>query len=651
MAKSIATTKAIAAWVVEWNQMLTAASNIHAMHPASQIHDVLRMTIGRARGLGRCGCGVTLSAMRKVSGLAAALLGFAAVSAAASVGAQVFTVNFPAARSDKQLDGRVLLLLSNDSSEEPRMQIDISPKSQQVFGLTVDGLRPGEPVAFGSQTQNGSRVVSKIEGYPHRSLADMPPGDYMVQAVLNVYETFHRSDGKTVKLPPDMGEGQHWNIKPGNLYSRPVKVHVAADSRQDVHLELSEVIAPIKPEPDTKYIRHLRIQSKLLSDFWGAPMYLSAVVMVPAGFDDHPNAHYPLIVFEDHFEPEFMDFRETPPDPNLKPDYSERFHLAGYNRIVQQEGYKNYLDWIKPNQPRFVIVKINHANPYYDDSYAVNSANLGPYGDAIETELIPAIEKQFRGIGQGWARFVYGGSTGGWESLAVQMFYPEHYNGAFVACPDPVDFHAYMTADLYDQKNIFYTDGAERNIEQPAMRNYLGQTLISMRDNIAYEAALGDRGRSGDQFDIWQAVFSPVGADGYPQPIFDKETGVIDHNTAAYWHDHYDLNAKLQREWPTVGPKLQGKLHIYVGYDDSYFLNDAVYLMEDFLKQTGTPGHGVRYDGEVKYGPKAEHCWNGDFDHPNWYSRLHYNQMYVPQILERIKKTAPVGADVTSWRY
>jgi hypothetical protein len=495
----------------------------------------------------------------------------AAMLALVSIGlsAQVFTVDFPAERSSKQMDGRVLLLVSNDASEEPRMQISISPSSQQVFGLTVDGLRPGEAVSFGSPTANTSRVVSKIEGYPHRSLTDMPAGDYTVQAVLNVYQTFHRSDGKTVKLPPDMGEGQHWNIKPGNLYSKPVKVHLAPGSQQNVHLELTQVIPPIKPEPDTKYIRHLRIQSKLLSDFWGTPMYLSAVVMVPEGFDEHQNAHYPLIVFEDHFEPEFFDFRETPPDPNLKPDYSERFHLKGYNRIVQEESYKNYQDWIKPNQPRFLIVKINHANPYYDDSYAVNSANLGPYGDAIETELIPAIEKQFRAIGQGWARFVYGGSTGGWESLAVQMFYPEHYNGVFVACPDPVDFHAYMTADLYDQKNIFWTDGAQRNIVQPAMRNYLGQTLISTPDNVAYEAALGDHGRSGEQFDIWQAVFSPVGSDGYPQPIFDKDTGVIDHNTAAYWHDHYDLDAKLQREWATVGPKLQGKLHIYVGYDDS----------------------------------------------------------------------------------
>jgi hypothetical protein len=183
------------------------------------------------------------------------------------------------------------------------------------------------------------------------------------------------------------------------------------------------------------------------------------------------------------------------------------------------------------------------------------------------------------------------------------------------------------------------------------MRDYLGHTLISMRDNIAYEAALGDHGRSGDQFDIWQAVYSPQGGDGYPVPIFDKQTGKIDHKTAAYWHDHFDLDAILQRDWATLGPKLQGKLHLYVGSDDTYFLNDAVYLMEDFLKTTGTAGHGVPYDGEVKYGPRAEHCWNGDPSLPNAYSRLHYNQMYLPKIMERIQKTAPKGADLTSWRY
>ena len=161
----------------------------------------------------------------------------------------------------------------------------------------------------------------------------------------------------------------------------------------------------------------------------------------------------------------------------------------------------------------------------------------------------------------------------------------------------------------------------------------------------------GTRGRSGEQFDIWQAVYSPVGEDGYPQPIFDKATGEIDQKVAEYWKAHYDLNAKLQRDWATLGPKLQGKLHIYVGSADTYFLNNAVYLMEDFLKAMGTTPGSVPYEGEVKYGDRAEHCWNGDPTLPNALSRLHYNTMYLPKIMERIAKTAPAGGDVTSWRY
>ena len=559
---------------------------------------------------------------------------------------QTVSVSFPASASGKPLDGRVLVLLSNDASAEPRMQIDDTPKSQMVFGLTVDGLQPGAAVVVGDAAV----------GYPVKKLSDVPPGDYTVQAVLNVYETFHRSDGAGgaagIKLAPDRGEGQHWNLAPGNLYSTPKKVHVAAGAA--IAVSLDRVIPPIVPEADTKYVKHLRIQSALLTKFWGRPMFLSAIVLLPEGFEEHPDAHYPEMVFEGHFPDGVPDFRTTPPDSNLKPDYSERFHLAGYNRIQQEEAYAEYKRWIAPGFPRVLVIQIQHANPFYDDSYAVNSANLGPYGDAIETELMPAIEKQFRGIGQAWARFLYGGSTGGWESLAVQMFYPDRYNGAFVACPDPVDFHAYTTRDLYRDDNMFYIEGAAKRIEQPAMRNYLGQTLISLRDNVQFEAALGDHGRSGEQFDIWQAVYGPLGSDGYPKPIFDKETGAIDHTTAAYWHDHFDLNAILARDWARpedpLGPKLKGKLHLYVGSDDTYFLNDAVYLMEDFLKTTGTAGHGVAYEGEVQYGPRAEHCWNGDPTLPNAYSRLHYNTMYLPRIMARIAATAPAGADM-SWKY
>ena len=550
--------------------------------------------------------------------------------------AQSFSVTFPKELSAMPLDGRLLLVLSTDPSNEPRNQIDDTPRSQMVFGLTVDGWQAGQPAV----------VDASAWGYPVRSLKDVPRGEYTMQVVLNKYETFHRSDGKTVKLHMDQGEGQHWNISPGNLYSKPTKITIKSGALP-IAVALTEMIPPIPTPADTKYVRHIRIQSAALTKFWGRPMFVSAIVLVPEGFDDHPNVHFPLIIFHDHFVSDFDNFRTTPPDPNLKPDYSERFHLAGYNRIQEEEAYKFYQQWIAPGFPRVLIVKIQHANPFYDDSYAVNSANVGPYGDAIENELVPAIEKQFRGIGQGWARFVYGGSTGGWESLAVQVFYPDHYNGAFAACPDPIDFHEFTNINLYEDKNAFFLEGAHKRVPQSAMRDYLGRTLITTEDNNAYELALGDHGRSGEQFDIWQAVYGPVGDDGYPQSIFDKVTGEIDHKVAEYWRQHYDLEAILERDWAKLGPQLEGKIHIYVGSDDTYFLNDAVYRMEDFLKTTKDPAYG----GEVTYGPRAEHCWNGDPSLPNAYSRLHYNTQYMPKILDRIQKTAPKGADLTSWRY
>jgi Putative esterase len=557
--------------------------------------------------------------------------------AGVAAAAPIFKISFPKERSTSAIDGRLLLVLSTDPSAEPRMQINDTPGTQMIFGVDVSGLAPGQIV-----TVNASAF-----GYPVSSLARVKPGSYYVQAVLHRYETFHRADGHTVKLPMDRGEGQHWNLAPGNFYNAPQKIEITANSDKIFRIELDREIPPIPAPKDTKFVRHLRVRSELLSKFWGRPMYLGANILVPAGFDEHTEAQYPLAVFEGHFQSDFEGFRTEPPDANLKPDYSERFHISAYNRIEQEEAYKFYKQWTASGFPRFLIVEIQHANPYYDDSYAVNSANLGPYGDAIETELMPAIEKQFRAIGQGWARFLYGGSTGGWEALAVQMFYPDRYNGAFAACPDPVDFRAFTNIDIYRDKNAFAIEGSHKSVDQPGMRDYLGHVTATQRDLNHYELALGTNGRSGEQFDIWQAVYSPVGDDGYPQKIFNKNTGEIDHRTAQYWRDHYDLSHILARDWSTLGPKLRGKIHIYVGSADTYFLNDAVYYIEDFLKGTKDPP----YEGEVKYGDRAEHCWNGDPALPNYLSRLHYNTMYLPKMLERMKKTAPRGADLKSWRY
>jgi hypothetical protein len=414
-----------------------------------------------------------------------------------------------------------------------------------------------------------------------------------------------------------------------------------------VRIVIDQEIPAIPDPPETKYIKHIKIQSDRLSKFWGRPVFLGANVLVPEGFDAHPEARYPLIINHGHFPYTFEGFRETPPDPDLKPDYSPRFRLSGYNKIQQEYAYQFYKYWIAPETPRFLIVEIQHANPYYDDSYAVNSANLGPYGDAITYELIPAIEKKFRGIGQGWARFLYGGSTGGWEALGVQVFYPDEYNGCWAACPDPIDFRAYTVVNIYEHKNAYYVDSRWKRTPRPGQRNYLGEVSTTLEDSNHRELVLGTRSRSGDQYDIWEAVFSPAGEDGYPKRIWDKMTGEIDPSVAQYWKENYDLRYILERDWKTLGPKLKGKIHIYCGDMDNYYLNNAVYLTEEFLKNTKDPA----YDGEVDYGDRAEHCWNGDHTRPNAISRLRYHQMHIPKIMARIEKSAPPGADLTSWRY
>jgi hypothetical protein len=565
------------------------------------------------------------------------LLFAAAKSNAQNAAGAKFEISFPATLDKGPIDGRLLLLLSKNGDEEPRFQINEDLNTQQVFGVDVDGWRPGET----------KTVDRDAFGYPRRSLNDVPAGEYTVQVVLHRYETFKRADGHTVKLPMDRGEGQQWNSAPGNLYSTPRKIVIDAHNPTPFKIAFDKVMPPIDPPKDTKYIKHIRIQSDRLTKFWGRPMYLGAHVLLPEGFDSHPEAHYPLVIFHGHFPADFGGFREQAPDPNLKPDYNARFKLSGYNRIVQEQAYQFYKEWTGPNFPRFIIIEIQHANPYYDDSYAVNSANLGPYGDAITYELIPEVEKRFRGIGQGWARFLYGGSTGGWEAMAVQIFYPDEYNGSWAACPDPIDFRAYTVVNIYEHQNAYYADSPWKRMPRPGKRNYLGELSATVEDMNHLELALGTNSRSGGQWDIWQAVYSPAGSDGYPKPIWDKLTGKIDRSVAEYWRENYDLSYILKRDWAKLGPKLAGKINIYVGEADNYFLNNAVYLVEDFLKLTKNPS----WTGQIDYEPRAEHCWNGDHTRPNAISRLRYHQFFAPKIVERILKSAPPGADLKSWRY
>jgi hypothetical protein len=544
-----------------------------------------------------------------------------------------FEITFSPSACTEPVDGRLLLLISTDPAAEPRFQINDSASTQLVFGIDVDGWTSGAPAI----------VDGSAFGYPVQSLDSLPDGTYTVQALLHRYDTFRRADGHTVKLPMDRGEGQHWNLAPGNLYSLPAPMEMARGSEHAHTIVLDQVIPEFPLRADTRYIKHVRIQSTLLTAFWGRPMHLEAIVLLPEGYDEHSEARYPVVIHHGHHHRTFhtpAEFREEPVDAAAE-------GLEGYDLTFAEYSYRFAQDWKGADFPRVLLVTIQHANPYYDDSYAVNSENLGPYGDAITYELIPEIEKSYSGIGAPWARTLYGGSTGGWEALGVQVLYPDFYNGCWANCPDPIDFRAYTIVNIYEQANAYYSGELWKRTPRPGIRSHLGEVLTTLEQTNHKELALGTHGRSGDQWDIWEAVFSPVGEDGYPRRIWDKRTGVIDHEVAEYWREHYDLRYILERDWATLGPKLVGKLHIFIGDMDNYYLNNAVYLMEAFLESTTDP----YYDGEVRYGDRFEHCWSGDPDTPNEISRLTLNQRVIPRMVVHMLNSAPEGADVTSWRY
>jgi hypothetical protein len=551
-----------------------------------------------------------------------------------------FEILLPEGMVEGAVDGRVLLLIGADTTAEPRFRFGRGAADTQGFGVDVEGWAPGRPVV----------VDGGVLGYPVRSLTDVPAGTYRVQAVLNRYHTYTRADGHDVKLPPDRGEGQQWNRKPGNLYSAPVEVRVDPGQSGVVRISLDREIAPIAPfeEQQTEYLRYFRMRSERLSEFWGEDVFLAAWVLLPHGFAERPDARYPLAIWHGHFPSSFSGWRETPPDPTAECVYSTRFRLDCYNRVEQEEAWRLYQLWTGPDFLRHIVLQIQHPTPYYDDSYAVNSENNGPYGDALTYELIPAIEREFRGLGEGWARFLYGGSTGGWASLAAQVLYPEEYNGAWASCPDPISFEAFTAVNLYEDRNAYRWPGTFRQTPRSGYRDHRGLTVTTLEEINLHESVLGSRSRSGDQWDIWQATFSPVGADGYPKPIWDRDTGEIDASVAAHWRENYDLVHILRRDWETgLGARLQGKIHLYTGTLDNYYLENAVYLAEAFLEGTTNPHYG----GEVAYGHGHEHCWNGHPTLPNAISRLRYIEMHAPKIQQRIRESAPRGADVTSWRY
>jgi predicted alpha/beta superfamily hydrolase len=519
-----------------------------------------------------------------------------------------FEISFPEEAYAENITGRVYVIISNDDSREPRLQI--STMGQPFWGEDVEGLAPGAAAVIDGATF----------GYPLESLADLPPGEYNVQGFVNIYTKFERSDGHTLWMPNDQWEGQHFNRSPGNLYSDVQKITIDPAKGGTIRLDCKNVIPPIEVPEDTEWVKRIKFKSEMLSEFWGQDIFLGATILLPKGYEENPDSYYPVNYIQGHFS------------------------LGTPNRIVTEDpgddnprakaGYDFFQFWNSDEAPRMIAVTFQHPCPYYDDSYAVNSPNTGPYGDAIMQELIPRVEEQFRIIREPYARILSGGSTGGWESLALQIMNPDFFGGTFSTCPDPVDFNYFQAVNIYEDENAYYKNRGWLKVPTPSDRYTDGMIRLTYEQRNHYELVRGTKGRSGEQVDIFEAVFGPIGEDGYVKELFNQKTGEIDQEVAAYWKENYDLHQYLRKNWETIGPKLVGKLHIYTGDMDTYYLNPAVELLEEYLEKTNP-----YYEGVVEYGDGEPHCWGPD----------RKDLQFL--MAEQVKKNAPMPANTAMWNY
>lgn len=509
---------------------------------------------------------------------------------------------------DTPVHGRLFVVVSHSDEREPRLQTGVS--GVPFWGVDVEGIEAGGVIRLSSGDAN-------VHGFPFEKPHELPEGTYHVQALLSVYTEFERADGHTVSMHLNSGAGQDQWKAPGNAISevRQLDIDPAAGTKHS--LVLDRVIQPEHPvpaggslqqgnPPDTERVKYVKIRSELLSEFWGRDMYIGANVLLPEGYDAS-RQRYPVMYMQGHFPGDRAPLGNTA---------------------------------LSSASPKVIAVTFRDANPYYDTSYSVNSENLGPYGDAITEELVPHLESQFRVIPEPWARIVAGGSTGGWEAIAMQVFQPDYWGGAWGWCPDPVDFNYHQIVNVYEDENAYFTGNEWHQVERPNARAFDGNVRSTVRQENHMELATGSRSRSGGQWAIWEAVFGPVGADGYPQAIWDPVSGAIDKETANYWRSHFDVNHHLQTNWETLFGKLDGKLHIATGDMDSYYLDNAVYLLDEFLREKAQP----KIDVEIQYGRRKPHCWTGYS--PERPGEDITTAEFVRIAADHMARNAPPGADL-----
>ncbi|MBL8823957.1 MAG: hypothetical protein JNJ77_15325 [Planctomycetia bacterium] len=441
--------------------------------------------------------------------------------------------------------GRVLVILQKEGQAPSGRQRGGEPRFG--IGATSKFSSPYFGVDVDQFIADKIAVIDDSStAFPVNKLSEVPAGTYSAQAV------FHTN--RDIALPTAFG----------NLISKPTTIQWNPKAKQAHQLMLSDRLPDERMPSDTATVKYLKFPSKLLSDFHKRPMYYRLSVILPANFDKEPEKQYLLCV-----------------------------HIGGFGS--RYTGGSR----IRPD-PRFVQIMLDGAGPF-GDPYQVNSENNGPYGDALTQEVIPHIEKTFRCGGTG-KRFTTGASTGGWVSLALQLYYPDYFNGCWSSCPDSVDFRDYELINIYEDTNAYVN---KFGFERPSQRTVNGDTVMTVRHETQVENVIGRGGSfatGGKDWCSWNAVYGPRGADGLPKPLWNARTGEIDKSVVETWKKH-DLRLYLESKWESIGSRLNGKIHVWVGDADDYFLNNAVHRFKSTADHLDNP----KFNGEIIIAPRRNH--------------------------------------------
>jgi hypothetical protein len=352
------------------------------------------------------------------------------------------------------------------------------------------------------------------------TMAKVPKGEYSIQAVMD-FDRGHR----------------HFSTAEGNGHSQTIRRELDGTASGPMEVKIDRVYKA-RPFKETERVKRVDIESKLLTAFHARPTHLRAGVVLPRSYAAEPGKRYPVIY-------EIPGFGGT--------------HFGAFSAADRGATDVAGVEMI------YVVLDPDCRLGHH---VFADSANNGPCGKALIEELIPYIETKFRAIGTGQTRFVTGHSSGGWSSLWLQVAYPDQFNGVWSTSPDPVDFRDFQRIDLAKpDANMFVDAGGEK---RPLARRG-GKPILFYKPFSDMEEVMGHGGQLGS----FEAVFSPRGPDGRPRQLWDRATGAIDPEVAKSW-EAYDIRLVLERNWKTLGPKLAGKLHVWTGGADTFYLEGAV---------------------------------------------------------------------------